>query len=200
MAERLLKLIMTRCKQGHSLGQISELTGLTIDQVREKIGLATGLTLDELNIIFNMKQEGNSLEQISQEFEVELDILKQFLTDSEETSPVIKETFVGLETQIDELWNQGKRDQEIARILGINVEAVVAYGLQGECKTYYSEATEQAPINLSQGEQARQKEQARHSEQARQEEQARFIEQASECRAQGERKLADLYDQAASQS
>jgi tetratricopeptide (TPR) repeat protein len=160
MAERLLKLIITRCKQGHSLGQLSELTGLTIDQVKEKLGLATGLTPEELNIIFNMKQEGKSLEQISQEFEVELDILKQFLTDSEETSPVIKETFVGLETQIEELLSQGKRDQEIARILGINVEAVVAYGLQGECKTYYSEATEQAPINFRQGEQTRQQEQA----------------------------------------
>jgi hypothetical protein len=37
-------LIINRSKQGHSLSQISELTRVTIDEVKEMLGQATGLT------------------------------------------------------------------------------------------------------------------------------------------------------------
>jgi hypothetical protein len=79
MADKKLKLICTKSKDEHSISQKDQLTGLTIDQVKERLGQATGLSLEELNIIFNMQQEGHSLEQIHQRFDVELEVLKQFL-------------------------------------------------------------------------------------------------------------------------
>jgi hypothetical protein len=135
MAERLLKLIITKSKQGHSIGQISELTGLTIDQMMETLAQATGLTPADLSIIFHMKQRGLSLDQIRQEYGVELEVLEQFLRHG------IRET-VG--TQIDALADQGKGPYEIGRMLGINERAVLAYALEGESKTN-SEDSERAP-------------------------------------------------------
>jgi hypothetical protein len=73
-------------KLGHSLSQISELTGLTSDEVKERLGQATGLTPEALSSILHMKQRGLSLELISQELDVELGVLEQFLP------PVIKKT------------------------------------------------------------------------------------------------------------
>jgi hypothetical protein len=61
-----LKMICTKSKLGHSLSQISELTGLTIDQVKEILAQATGLSPEVLSNIFDMKQRGLSLELISQ--------------------------------------------------------------------------------------------------------------------------------------
>jgi hypothetical protein len=78
MSERLLNLIIARSRSGETLSQIAGLTELTEDQVKEKLGQATGLTRREVSIIFHMKQRGIGLEQISQELEVELDVLKQF--------------------------------------------------------------------------------------------------------------------------
>jgi hypothetical protein len=74
-----LKMIYTKNKLGHSLSQISELTGLTIDQVKQRLGQATGLSPEVLSNIFDIKQRGQSLELISQEIDVELEVLKQFL-------------------------------------------------------------------------------------------------------------------------
>jgi lambda repressor-like predicted transcriptional regulator len=79
METRKLKMICTKSKQGHSLSQISELTGLTIDQVKETLGQTSGLTLETLINIFHMKQRGLDLERISQETGVELEVLKQIL-------------------------------------------------------------------------------------------------------------------------
>jgi hypothetical protein len=79
MEARTLKMICTKSKLGHSLSQISELTGLTIDEVRERLGQATGISPEALSSILHMKQRGLSLELISQEFDVELEVLKQFL-------------------------------------------------------------------------------------------------------------------------
>jgi DNA-binding CsgD family transcriptional regulator len=132
MADRTLKLIMTKSKQGHSLIQISQLTELSIDEVKETLGQATGLTPKEVNIIFRMEQEGYSLDQISQEYGVELQVLEQFLP--QQTTPVIKETVVGLETQIEAQFHQGRRPHEIAQILEINERPVLAYAFEGESK------------------------------------------------------------------
>jgi lambda repressor-like predicted transcriptional regulator len=74
MAERLT---FNTSKLGHSLGQISKLTGLTIQEVKETLGQATGLTPKD--VIFHMRQKGLSLEQITQETGVELEVLKQYL-------------------------------------------------------------------------------------------------------------------------
>jgi hypothetical protein len=79
METRKLKKICTKSKLGHSLSQISELTGLTEDQVKQRLGQATGLSPEALSNIFDMKQRGFSLELISQESDVELEVLKQFL-------------------------------------------------------------------------------------------------------------------------
>jgi hypothetical protein len=76
MAERLT---FNTSQLGHSLSQISELTGLTIEEVKETLGQATGLTPKDVGVIFHMKQRGLSLEQITQESGVELEILLQFL-------------------------------------------------------------------------------------------------------------------------
>jgi hypothetical protein len=90
-----------------------------------------------------MKQRGLSLEQINQETGIELEVLEQFLP--QDTTPVIKETVGGFETQIEALFRQGKGAHEIGQMLGINDRAVLAYALEGESKTY-SEASEQAPL------------------------------------------------------
>jgi hypothetical protein len=145
MAARALKLICTGSKQGDSLRQISELSGFTVDQVKEKLGQATGLTPEELTIIFNLKEGGLSLEQISQEFEVELEILNRFLADTPKRTQDILE---GFETQIDALADQCKRPFEISKILGVTEQAVLAYllGSPDDCQTYITEASELAPI------------------------------------------------------
>jgi hypothetical protein len=77
MAERLM--IFNKSKLGHSLSQISELTGLTIEEVKETLGQASGLSPKEVGIIFDMTQRGLSLEQINQETSVKVEVLKQFL-------------------------------------------------------------------------------------------------------------------------
>jgi hypothetical protein len=102
METRKLKMICTKSKLGHSLSKISELTWLTIDQVKQRLGQATGLTPKNVGIIFDMKQRGLSLEQISQETCVELEVLKQILP--------YRET---VESQIDALAAQGKEPYEI---------------------------------------------------------------------------------------
>jgi hypothetical protein len=79
METRKLKMICTKSKLGPSLSQISELTGLTIELVKQRLGQATGLSPEVLSNIFDMKQRGLSLELISQEIDVNLDVLKQFL-------------------------------------------------------------------------------------------------------------------------
>jgi lambda repressor-like predicted transcriptional regulator len=66
-------------KRGNSLSQISQITGLSIDQVKQILRNVTGLTSEQQSIIFDLKQEGRSLEQISQEVGVELDVLLLFL-------------------------------------------------------------------------------------------------------------------------
>jgi hypothetical protein len=120
METRKLKMICTKSKLGHSLSQISELTALTMDQVKQRLGQATGLSPEVLSNIFDMKQRGLSLELISQESEVELDVLKQFLPQ------VIKKT---VETHA--LAEQGQGQYEIS--LG---ERAYTLGSPDHCKTY----------------------------------------------------------------
>jgi hypothetical protein len=50
-----------------------------MDQVKQRLGQATGLSPEVLSNIFHMKQRGLSLELISQKSDVELEVLKQFL-------------------------------------------------------------------------------------------------------------------------
>jgi hypothetical protein len=127
MDARTLKLICTCSKAGDSLSQISEQTGLTIDEVKETLRQATGLSPEALSFIFHMKETRLNLEQISQDFGVELEVLKQFLPE------VIKET---AEPQIDALANQGKGPYEIS--LGVSERPVIAHTLSSpdDCKTY----------------------------------------------------------------
>jgi hypothetical protein len=101
----------------HSLDQVSELTGLTIDQLKEILRQATGITPADLSTIFHMTQSGLSLEQISQEFDVALEVLKLFLPE------VIQET-VG--TQIDAELGPYK----ISQLLGVSERANTL-----DCKT-----------------------------------------------------------------
>jgi hypothetical protein len=82
MAEKTVKLICTISKLGASLSQISEVTGLTIEQVKETLGQAIGLTAEELSNIYHMRQEGRSLEQISQESGLPLEVLMQFVSEN----------------------------------------------------------------------------------------------------------------------
>jgi lambda repressor-like predicted transcriptional regulator len=85
------RLVIKTSKFGYSLSQISEQTWLSIDEIKETLGQFTGLTPKSVGIIFDMKQTGLSLEQISQETDVELETLRQFLTDSKKTPPTTTE-------------------------------------------------------------------------------------------------------------
>jgi hypothetical protein len=133
MAARALILICS--KLGHSLSQVSEQTGLTIDQVKEILGQATGIAPADLSIIFHMTQRGLSLEQISQEFDVALEVLKLFLPE------VIQETVA---TQID----ADQRPYDISRLLGVNERPVLAYtlGSPDEGVSLRSKASKPAPV------------------------------------------------------
>jgi hypothetical protein len=90
MADSTSDLICTRSELSDLLSQISQ---LTIDQVTEVLGQATGLSSAVQSIIFHMKQEGRPLEQISQEVQVTLEVLKQVFsqntpeTEENKTSP-----------------------------------------------------------------------------------------------------------------
>jgi hypothetical protein len=158
MSGMKLKLICNKSKQGHSLTQISELTGLTQDQVMETLAQATGLTPEELSIIFHMKQRGLSLAQIYQDTDVALQILEQFLTDSQEAPAVIRESVVGFEPQIEALFSQGLRPPEIGRRLGISERAVLActLGSPDEGVSLTSKASEPAPVYHRTPEEAKQ--------------------------------------------
>jgi hypothetical protein len=79
MEARTLQLICARSKSGDSLSQISDLTEPTIDEVKERLGQATGLNPKETDIIVHLKQSEFCLEQIGQEFRVDFDVLKQYL-------------------------------------------------------------------------------------------------------------------------
>jgi lambda repressor-like predicted transcriptional regulator len=134
------RLICSSSKSGESLSQISELTGLSIDEIMEILGQATGLTSRSVGIIFHMKQRGLSLEEISQRSGVELQVLEQFLP--QEAPPVIKESVVGFEPQIKELFCQGFRPPEIGRRLGVDERAVLAYALGSPDGSLTSRASE----------------------------------------------------------
>jgi hypothetical protein len=114
------RLIFTKSKLGQSLSQINELTRLTIDQVKETLAQATGLSPTDVSMILYMTQRGDSLEQIHQN--TGLEVLEQFLP---------TETVA---TQIDA--NQGKGPYKIIRLLGVRERAVLADTL--DCKTYIS--------------------------------------------------------------
>jgi hypothetical protein len=120
METRKLKMICTKSKLGHSLSQISEFTGLTIDQVKQRLGQATGLSPKVLSNIFDMKLRGLSLELISQESDVELEVLKQFLPQ------VIKKT---VETHASADQEQGPYEINIG-------QRAYTLGSPDHCKTY----------------------------------------------------------------
>jgi hypothetical protein len=82
---------------------------------------ATGINPAELSVIFHMTQRGLFLEQISQESDVAIEVLKLFLPE------VIQET---VETQIDA--DQGPC--EVSQLLGVSEIAVLPYTL--DCRTY----------------------------------------------------------------
>jgi hypothetical protein len=75
----MARLVLNLTKLGHSLTKISELTRLTEDEVKETLGQATGLTPKHVDIILDMTKRRLTLEQITHETGVELEILKQFL-------------------------------------------------------------------------------------------------------------------------
>jgi hypothetical protein len=128
----------------------------------ETLAQATCLTPDDLSIIFHMKQSGLSLAQINQDTNVALQVLEQFLTDSQETPPVIRESVVGFEAQIETLFSQGLRPPEIGRRLGMNERAVLAYtlGSPDECVSLTSKASELAPVYHRTAEEAKQPQRA----------------------------------------
>jgi hypothetical protein len=119
METRKLKMISTKSKLGHSLSQISGQKRLTIDLYKEKPGQATGLSPEALSNIFDMKQRGLSLELISQESDVELEVVKQ--------SMPIRET---VESQIDSLANRVKGPYEVSLD-----ERTYTLGSPDDCKT-----------------------------------------------------------------
>jgi hypothetical protein len=132
MEARTTKLNCTRSNSGDKLSQ----TNLTILEVKERIRQATGLTPEKLRVMLNMQQEGCYLEQTREEYRVELEVLKQFLTDPQDEH--LQDTVVGFETRIDALADQGKGLYEISRLLGVSERAVLAYtlGSPDDCKTY----------------------------------------------------------------
>jgi hypothetical protein len=89
MEARTTELSCIRSKSGDSLSQIGKLTRLTFDQVKNSFGQATGYTPKELSIIFCMKQAGISLEEISQKFGIDLEVLKYFLEPQEATEEIV---------------------------------------------------------------------------------------------------------------
>jgi hypothetical protein len=140
MDSRPTDLNSIRSKLGDSLSQISQLTELTIDQVKETLGHATGLTAEEVSVILNLKQEGRSLKQIREEVGVALDVLNLFMTDHQ----VTQETIVGPETQIDALGEQSKEPYKINRHLGVSDWPALAHtlGSSDACQTCVTETPE----------------------------------------------------------
>jgi hypothetical protein len=138
MGARCAKLNCRRNKSGDKQSKTGKLTGLTMDEVKERLGQATGLSPEKLRIIVEMKQEGCSLKQIREEYQVEIEVLKQFLTDPQEATGDLRETVVGCETWIDKLVDQGKGLYDISQLIGVSERAVLAYtlGTPDVCNTY----------------------------------------------------------------
>jgi hypothetical protein len=76
-----LSLICKKSKEGYSLEKVSKYLGISTDEVKEILVELTHLTPDELEVIFRMKQRGLPLEEISQDFLVDIEVLSQFLSD-----------------------------------------------------------------------------------------------------------------------
>jgi hypothetical protein len=94
MFRREIRFICMRSKEGDSLTEISELLDYTELQVKEVLGQFTGLTSQELDIVYRLKQKGYSLDEISEQFYVDIEVLRQFLPDTVCTQPFHSEPSV----------------------------------------------------------------------------------------------------------
>jgi hypothetical protein len=133
MGGRTTKLNSPTSKSGEQLSQIGKLNGLTIDEVKERLVQATGLTPETLRIILNIPNQDKALRE---EYWPQLEVLKQVLTDPQEATK--QKTVAGFEAWIEALAYQGKGLHEISRLLEVSVRAVLTYtlGSPDDRKTY----------------------------------------------------------------
>jgi hypothetical protein len=103
MLRREVNFICSRSKKGDSLAEISELLDYTEQQVKEILGQFTGLTPKELDIVYRLKHKGCSLDEISEQFIVDIEVLRQFLPNTICRQSLPSEHSVEEERQSNEL-------------------------------------------------------------------------------------------------
>mmetsp|Transcript_7575 Transcript_7575/g.14164 ORF Transcript_7575/g.14164 Transcript_7575/m.14164 type:complete len:414 (-) Transcript_7575:2577-3818(-) len=81
--KRLTKLVCKRSKAGDSTREIARVCKVTEAKVLDYLARSTQLTTKDLEIILGLKDKGLTLEEISDEFCVDLDVLQAFLPDDE---------------------------------------------------------------------------------------------------------------------
>jgi hypothetical protein len=88
MGARTTKLNSDRSKPEDTLSQSGKRTGPAIDEVKRRLEQATGLTPREVTNILIMRQQGHSLEEISERYRVDVKVIEHSLTDPQEASEV----------------------------------------------------------------------------------------------------------------
>jgi hypothetical protein len=121
-SERVIGLVCNRSKKGDSLREISALLKVPEDKVTELLGLATQLTPYELEIVLRMKERGLSIDEISQDFSVDIEVLRLFLPESSGEDVKAKVRLMG---------QRGFRNDEISQVLGVSEGVVVRCLLSG---------------------------------------------------------------------
>jgi hypothetical protein len=75
-----------RCREGDTLSEISRIVRHSEEQVLLMLEQATGIVPQDIEIILRMKQEGNTLQELSLGLEIDIEILKKFLADDQTDS------------------------------------------------------------------------------------------------------------------
>lgn len=124
---RLIKLVNKRSKAGDSLSDISKLCKLPTAKVLDYLSRSTNLTPKDLEIIFSLKSKGLSLDEISDEFSIDLALLQSFLPDTELTLEKKHSILV--------MSRKGRPNSSISKFLGIRKEAVENYLSKCDCSS-----------------------------------------------------------------
>jgi hypothetical protein len=91
MVDRVAKFVLTKSKSGESFEEISRKTNLSVPQVKEKLAQVTRIGVEDLDLIFHMKRS-KTLEEISEQLDLDIEVLSQFLPDTSPSQEEAHET------------------------------------------------------------------------------------------------------------
>mmetsp|Transcript_13434 Transcript_13434/g.25306 ORF Transcript_13434/g.25306 Transcript_13434/m.25306 type:complete len:168 (+) Transcript_13434:634-1137(+) len=116
--QRLMNLVCKRSKAGMSISEIATVCNLTTAEVANLLAKKTNLETSEIDVILRLREVGLSLEQISEEYEVDITTLKEIFPESGLS--------VAKQAAIISMSRAGIRAIEISEALGVSEEVVMS--------------------------------------------------------------------------